>query len=283
MTAPTKTFKAACVQLTSANEVEPNIATSSVLIRDAAGQGADLVLMPEMVSLLERNPKKMFERVVPQGDDKALKAYQALADELSIWILIGSLPILIEDGRVANRSFLLDDTGAIRAIYDKIHLFDVDLPNGERYRESKNYVPGGAAKLAETPWGKLGMSVCYDLRFPHLYRAYGQAGARYLSIPSAFTKTTGETHWHVLHRARAIENGCFVFAPAQCGKHPDGRTTFGHSLIVDPWGAVLADGGTEPGIIIAEIDPAKVDDAHGRVPSLQHDRDFAPPASARNL
>ena len=148
---------------------------------------------------------------------------------------------------------------------------------GRRYRESKNYVPGGKATLAETPWGKLGMSVCYDLRFPHLYRAYGQAGARFLSIPAAFTKVTGEAHWHVLQRARAIENGCFIFAPAQCGKHADGRTTYGHSLIIDPWGGILAEGGTEPGVIIAEIDPAKVDEAHGRVPSLQHDRIFAAP------
>ena len=278
MTDSAKTFRAACVQLTSSNEVAPNIEMSSALIREAAAKGADFVLLPEMVSLLEQNSKNMFARVVPQGDDKALKAYRALAEELSIWLLAGSLPILIEEGKVANRSFLLNDKGEIAATYDKIHLFDVDLPNGERYRESKNYVPGGAARLAETPWGPLGMSVCYDLRFPQLYRAYGQAGAFYLSIPAAFTKVTGEAHWHVLQRARAIENGCFVFAPAQCGKHDDGRTTFGHSLIIDPWGAILADGGTEPGVIVAEIDPAKVAEARGRVPSLRHDRAFAAPA-----
>ena len=278
MTDSAKTFHAACVQLTSSNEVAPNIEMSSALIREAAAKGADFVLLPEMVSLLEQNSKNMFARVVPQGDDKALKAYRALADELSIWLLAGSLPILIEEGKVANRSFLLNDKGEIAATYDKIHLFDVDLPNGERYRESKNYVPGGTARLAETPWGPLGMSVCYDLRFPQLYRAYGQAGASYLSIPAAFTKVTGEAHWHVLQRARAIENGCFVFAPAQCGKHDDGRTTFGHSLIIDPWGAILADGGTEPGVIVAEIDPAKVAEARGRVPSLRHDRAFAAPA-----
>ncbi len=277
MTDTARMFKAACVQLTSENEVEPNIRTSGSLVREAVNQGADLVLMPEMVSLLEMNPKKMFARVARQEDDKALAAYRALADELSTWILVGSLPILIEEGKVANRSFLLNASGDIAATYDKIHLFDVDLPNGERYRESKNYVPGGKATLAETPWGKLGMSVCYDLRFPHLYRAYGQAGARFLSIPAAFTKVTGEAHWHVLQRARAIENGCFIFAPAQCGKHADGRTTYGHSLIIDPWGGILAEGGTEPGVIIAEIDPAKVDEAHGRVPSLQHDRIFAAP------
>ena len=277
MTDTSKIFRAGCVQLTSANEVEPNIQTSSTLIREAVNLGADLVLMPEMVSLLEMSSKKMFARVALQDDDKALKAYRSLADELSIWILVGSLPILTPEGKVANRSFLLNDSGEITATYDKIHLFDVDLPNGETYRESKNYVPGAAAKLARTPWGPLGMSVCYDLRFPYLYRAYGHAGAKFLSIPAAFTKVTGEAHWHVLQRARAIENGCFVFAPAQCGKHADGRTTFGHSLIVDPWGEVLADGGTEPGVIVAEIDPAKVDEAHGRVPSLRHDRAFTPP------
>ena len=277
MTDESKTFRAACVQLTSANEVEANIETSSALIREAANLKADFVLMPEMVSLLEMNSKKMFARVVPQDEDKALKAYRALADELSIWLLAGSLPILTAEGRVANRSFLLDASGRIAATYDKIHLFDVDLPNGETYRESKNYIPGSAATLARTPWGPLGMSVCYDLRFPYLYREYAHAGAKYLSIPAAFTKVTGEAHWHVLQRARAIENGCFVFAPAQCGKHADGRTTFGHSLIVDPWGAVLADGGTEPGVIVAEIDPAKVDEARGRVPSLRHDRSIAPP------
>jgi predicted amidohydrolase len=277
MTETAKTFRVGCVQLTSSNEVEPNIEMSSALIREAAGTGADFVLLPEMVSLLEQNAKNMFARVVSQDQDKALKAYRTLADELSIWLLAGSLPILIGEGKVANRSFLLDDSGAIVATYDKIHLFDVDLPNGERYRESKNYVPGGAANLARTPWGPLGMSVCYDLRFPQLYRAYGQAGAKFLSIPAAFTKVTGEAHWHVLQRARAIENGCFVFAPAQCGTHPDGRTTFGHSLIIDPWGAVLADGGTVPGVILADIDPGKVDEAHGRVPSLRHDRAFAAP------
>ncbi len=278
MTDSPKTFRAACVQLTSSNEVAPNIEMSTQLIREAAGRGADFVLLPEMVSLLEQRSKNMFARVLPQNEDKALKAYRTLADELSIWLLAGSLPILLEEGRVANRSFLLDDKGGIAATYDKIHLFDVDLPNGERYRESKNYVPGEAARLAQTPWGPLGMSVCYDLRFPQLYRAYAQAGAYYLSIPAAFTKPTGEAHWHVLQRARAIENGCYVFAPAQCGKHDDGRTTYGHSLIIDPWGAILADGGTEPGVIVAEIDPVKVEEVRARVPSLQHDRAFSAPA-----
>jgi hypothetical protein len=278
MTDSPKTFRAACVQLTSSNEVAPNIEMSTQLIREAAGRGADFVLLPEMVSLLEQRSKNMFARVLPQNEDKALKAYRTLADELSIWLLAGSLPILLEEGRVANRSFLLDDKGGIAATYDKIHLFDVDLPNSERYRESKNYVPGEAARLAQTPWGPLGMSVCYDLRFPQLYRAYAQAGAYYLSIPAAFTKPTGEAHWHVLQRARAIENGCYVFAPAQCGKHDDGRTTYGHSLIIDPWGAILADGGTEPGVIVAEIDPVKVEEVRARVPSLQHDRAFSAPA-----
>ncbi len=235
MTDSPKTFRAACVQLTSSNEVAPNIEMSTRAhprgrqpgrgFRAAAGDG--------LASRAELE-KHVRARPALRTRTRRSRPIATLADELSIWLLAGSLPILIEEGRVANRSFLLDDKGGIAATYDKIHLFDVDLPNGERYRESKNYVPGEAARLAQTPWGPLGMSVCYDLRFPQLYRAYGQAGAYYLSIPAAFTKLTGEAHWHVLQRARAIENGCFVFAPAQCGKHDDGRTTYGHSLIIDP-------------------------------------------------
>ncbi len=183
-------------------------------------------------------------------------------------------------GRVANRSYLVDATGEVVAHYSKIHMFDVDLPGGESYRESRTYEPGAAACIAETPWGGLGMTVCYDLRFPRLYRELAQAGARYLSVPSAFTKVTGEAHWHVLLRARAIENGCFVFAPAQCGRHYDNRHTFGHSLIVDPWGDVLADGGDEVGFVTAEIDARRVDEARAMIPSLEHDRPFGAPAAS---
>ena len=184
------------------------------------------------------------------------------------------MAVLVSEGRLANRSFLITPNGDIAARYDKIHMFDVDLGGGESYRESSNYRPGELAVLAELPWGRLGLTVCYDLRFPALYRALAEAGASFLAIPSAFTQKTGEAHWHVLIRARAIENGAFVFAAAQGGKHENGRDTFGHSLIVDPWGKILAEGGTEPGVVMAEIDPAEIAAARARVPSLQHGRRF---------
>src|SRR5919107_1341719 len=192
--------------------------------------------------------------------------------------LIRAMPVRADDKRIANRSFLFDPNGAVAARYDKIHMFDVDLPNGETYRESGAYRPGGDTVVAETPWGRLGMSICYDVRFPHLYRALARAGAEFLSVPSVFTVPTGRAHWHVLLRARAIENGCFVFAPAQWGEHAGGRRSYGHSLIVDPWGEVLADGGEGTGIVTARIDPARVAEARRSVPSLTHDRSFTPPA-----
>jgi deaminated glutathione amidase len=197
-----------------------------------------------------------------------------VARKLSIYIHIGSLAVRASPEKAANRAFLIDRKGDIAARYDKIHMFDVDLANGESYRESNSYRPGELGVVADLPWGRLGLSVCYDLRFPALYRALAEAGASFLAIPSAFTKQTGEAHWHVLMRARAIENGCFVFAAAQGGKHEHGRETYGHSLVVDPWGKIIAEGGTEPGVIFAEIDPAQVAVARGRVPSLLHGRRF---------
>lgn len=270
-----ETFTAACVQTNSTNEIAPNVETVSALIREAAGQGADLVLLPEVVSLMETRSKIIFARAQMEADDPALKAFQVLADALGIWLHTGSLPIKLSDTKIANRSYVIDPSGTVTATYDKIHMFDVDLPGGESYRESKNYQPGDRAVVADLPWGTLGLSVCYDLRFPALYRTLAQAGASFLCVPAAFTKVTGEAHWHVLLRARAIETGCFVLAAAQTGNHDNGRQTYGHSLIVDPWGAVLADGGQEVGIIMAEIDPARVIEARGRVPSLNHDRSFA--------
>jgi len=197
-----------------------------------------------------------------------------VARKLSIYIHLGSLAVKASPDKAANRSFLIDRNGDIAARYDKIHMFDVDLAGGESYRESSSYRPGEIAVVADLPWGRLGLSVCYDLRFPALYRALAEAGASFLAIPSAFTKQTGEAHWHVLMRARAIENGCFVFAAAQGGKHEHGRDTFGHSLVVDPWGKIIAEGGTEPGVIFAEVDPAEVAAARSRVPSLSHGRRF---------
>lgn len=273
-----KTFKAACVQLNSAAEIAPNLKSASKLIRAAAGAGAKLVMTPENTTLIDPNRARALAKTPAEDAHPGIPHFSALAKELGIWLLIGSMPVRAEeDGgakRVANRSFLFNPAGGIVARYDKIHMFDVDLAGGESYRESRNYRPGELAVLADLPWGRLGLTVCYDLRFPALYRALAEAGATMLAIPSAFTKQTGEAHWHVLIRSRAIENGCFVFAAAQGGRHENGRDTFGHSLIVDPWGRIIAEGGTEPGVIVAEINPAEVASARARIPSLQHGRRF---------
>jgi len=272
-------FRAALLQTTSTNQMTENIGAVSQMIREAAGAGADFIMMPETVGLMERRSRAVFEKVCEEESDPSLAAFRALAAEFGKWLLIGSLAIKISDNKLANRSFLIDGQGDVIARYDKIHMFDVNLPNGESYRESKNYQPGSDAVVADTPWGPLGMSVCYDLRFPHLYRALAQAGARMLTVPAAFTRTTGQAHWHILLQARAIETGCFVFAPAQCGTHADGRETFGHSLVVAPWGEILADGGAAPGIITADIDMSRVDKARTAVPSLDHDRKYSGPQS----
>jgi len=270
----TSIFRAACVQMRTGLDVAANIAAASRLIREAKAAGAHFVATPEMTSLFEAESDALFAKTKPQDDDAALKAFRQLAEELGLWLLIGSLPIKVAERQCANRSFLIDPKGQVGATYDKIHMFDVDLPGGEVYRESRNYRPGERAVVAELPWGKLGMSVCYDLRFASLYRTLAKAGAAFLTIPAAFTHTTGQAHWHVLQRARAVETGCFVIAPAQGGLHENGRRTYGHSLIVDPWGAILAESGEEPGIVVADIDPAKVTEARTRVPALTHDRPF---------
>lgn len=271
----TQIFRAACVQMRSTDDVMQNVRDASDMIRDAAGQGAAYVQTPENTCLMAPDGGVKFERTFSEAEDPALPAFRALAEELGIWLHIGSLAIKVAPGKVANRSYLLAPDGQISARYDKIHLFDVDLPNGEVYRESATVAPGDRIVMADLPWGRLGLSVCYDLRFPHLYRAFGKAGCTFISIPAAFTRTTGEAHWHVLQRARAIENGCFVISAAQGGTHANGRQTYGHSLIVAPWGEVLAEGGTEPGVIMADIDPGEAAAARSRVPSLRHDRPFS--------
>lgn len=268
---------AACVQTNSGRGIRANIEAVLSLIREACGRGAELVLLPENVAMIEPIQAKQREKALPEDEHPALAAFAEEAARQGVWILIGSLAIRRDDGRVANRSLLVDSSGRIVARYDKIHLFDVDLGPEESYRESAVIASGDRAVVAETPWGRLGMSVCYDLRFPQLYRALANAGADFLAIPAAFTRTTGAAHWHVLVRARAIETGCYVLAPAQTGAHAEGRLTFGHSLIVDPWGAVLADAGDDVGVISAELDAARVADARRRVPALRHDRDFAAP------
>jgi len=270
-------FTAACLQLNSTAIVAENIATVTALAGQAAARGAQFIATPEVTTMVTRMQADVIRNsTFAQDEDPAVAAFAALAAKLRVWLLIGSIPIRVADDKVANRCFLFDPKGQIAASYDKIHMFDVDLPNGERYRESKSFVPGQCAVLHDLPWGRLGLSICYDLRFPHLYRSLAKAGADFITIPAAFTKTTGEAHWHILQRARAIETGCYVLAPAQTGTHSgDGRKTYGHSLIIAPWGEVLADAGEEVGFILAEIDPAQVVKARAQVPSLRHDVAYA--------
>jgi predicted amidohydrolase len=268
------TFKAAMIQTRSGLDPTANLAATLDLIQQAKGAGADYVLTPEMTNILAGKREQLFAKIVAEEHDATLAALRNLARRLAIYIHVGSLAIKASPEKAANRSFLIDRRGEIAARYDKIHMFDVDLAGSESYRESNSYRPGELAMLADLPWGRLGLTVCYDLRFPALYRALAEAGASFLAIPSAFTRQTGEAHWHVLQRARAIENGCFVFAAAQGGKHENGRETYGHSLIVDPWGRVLAEAAAEPGVVIAQIDPSEVVAARSRIPSLHHGRRF---------
>jgi predicted amidohydrolase len=272
-------FKAAAVQMRSGIDVAKNVAEASALIREAAAQGARYVLTPEMTTILDRERDRLLAAISPEVTDPSLAKFRALAMELGIHLHIGSMAIRVGDADVANRSFLIGPDGKTIASYDKIHMFDVDLAGGESYRESRLYRPGAKATIAELPDARLGLSICYDVRFPHLYRALAKAGASVIAIPAAFTKTTGEAHWHVLIRARAIETGAFVIAAAQGGHHDDDRDTYGHSMIVDPWGVILAEAGTEPGVIVAEIDPEASALTRQRLPSLANDRNFAPPVT----
>src|SRR5262245_12942638 len=270
-------FKVACIQLNAGRDIAPNIAAAAALIREARANGAQFILTPENTSMTEPKRPLLLEKAKPEAEHPGLPAFSSLAAELGAWLVIGSMQVRLDDDTCANRSFLFDGRGRIVARYDKIHMFDVDLEGGESYRESSRFRPGERAVIAGTPWGKVGLTVCYDLRFAYLYRTLAQAGASFLTVPSAFTVPTGRAHWETLLRARAIETGCFVFAPAQCGEHAEGRRTYGHSLIVSPWGEILAEAGEAPGIIDAEIDPAKVEEARRMVPALQHDRRFAAP------
>jgi deaminated glutathione amidase len=274
-------FKVALVQMNAGREIGPNIDAASRLIREARGAGAELILTPENTSFIEQSRSLILEKARTEPEHPAIPAFKLLAAETGAWLLIGSLTIKLDDRSCANRSFLFSPAGEIVARYDKIHMFDVDLADGESYRESATFRPGAKAVVADLPYGRLGLSICYDLRFAHLYRALAQAGASFLSVPAAFTVPTGRAHWHVLLRARAIETGCYVFAPAQCGEHAESRRTYGHSLVVSPWGEIIAEGGEEPGIIMAEIEPAKVEEARRMVPALQHDREFSKPAHQR--
>jgi predicted amidohydrolase len=270
----TGTFKAAMIQMRSGLTPAANIDAAVRLIGEAKSAGADYVLTPEMTNIMEVKRERLFATIVAEEADTSLATLRELARKLGIYVHVGSLAIKTSPDRAANRSLLIDPKGEIAARYDKVHMFDVDLEGGESYRESRTYRPGEQAVLSDLPWGRLGLTICYDLRFPALYRALAEAGATMMAIPSAFTQQTGEAHWHVLLRARAVENGSFVFAAAQGGKHENGRETFGHSLIVDPWGRILAEGGAEPGVVMADIDLAEVAKARSRIPSLQHGRRF---------
>jgi predicted amidohydrolase len=267
-------FSVACVQNCASDDRESTVAASEALVREAAGR-AQLICLPEFFSCLALRDRRLITDPHPENAHPVLERFRSLAASLDVWLLLGSLAVKAGEG-VNNRSFLIDASGDVAARYDKVHLFDVDLKDGERYRESDTFAAGDSAVTATTPWGRMGLSVCYDLRFPQLYRRLAQAGAEFLTVPAAFTRTTGQVHWHVLLRARAIENGSYVFAPSQCGRHGEGET-YGHSLIVDPWGEVLADGGEDPGVIFAEVDTARVAEARRMIPSLRHDRPFAMP------
>jgi predicted amidohydrolase len=270
----TQKFRAGLLQMRSGRKVDANIGAAAKLAREAKAAGADYIQTPEMTNLMEQKTKALFSILVEEERDPSLAAFRELARELNVHFHVGSLAVKASPERAANRSFVIDPTGEIIARYDKIHMFDVELGAGESYRESNNYRPGESAVLVDLPWGRMGLTICYDLRFPSLYRALAEAGADFLAIPAAFTKITGEAHWHILTRARAIETGSYVLAAAQGGMHENGRETYGHSIVIDPWGNIIAEGSAEPGVIMAEIDPALVASARSRIPSLQHGRRF---------
>jgi len=275
------TLDIALVQLRTPDRPKAALEHAEPLIREAAARGAKLVLTPEGSNFLQQNRARRAEILRTQGEDPAVLGLRELAKELGIWLLIGSAIVACEEEdehRAANRSMFVDPEGAVRASYDKLHVYDVDLPTGERHRESEAIRPGQRATVAETPWGGLGLSICYDVRFPHLYRALARAGAEMIAVPAAFTVPTGQAHWEVLLRARAIETGCFVLAPAQGGAHEDGRKTWGHSLVVGPWGEVIARADDDkPQVVMASLDLEEVAAARAAIAQLRHDREFEGP------
>jgi len=264
-------FKIACVQNCATPDVQHNISTSLRIAEAAAADGAQLIATPEYFSGLETRDGLFLPGAYREQEHPVLPAFSQAAKRLGVWFLLGSIGVLNDDGRISNRSCLISPDGRLVAKYDKIHMFDVNLDGGT-YRESSTISPGDTAVVADTPWARIGLSICYDLRFAALYRQLAKAGAKVLATPAAFTKVTGAAHWHVLQRARAIENGCFVIAPCQYGKISGGGECYGHSLIVDPWGRVLADAGDGEGYIVAMLDMSEVDEARKKIPALQHDR-----------
>ena len=268
-------LKVACIQTNSKSDPNINVREVSSLIRAARSNGAELITTPEVVGMLEPNREKALNKAQPENYHGVLREFRALSRDLAIWLLIGSISIKLSNGKLANRSFLINPDGQIIARYTKIHMFDVEVNDGSIYRESVTYQPGTSACLARTPWGLVGLTICYDIRFPALYRDLAKAGAKIIFIPSAFTEVTGEAHWHILQRARAIENGCFIVSAAQTGMHEQNRKTFGHSIIVDPWGNILADADKDVGFITADLDLNLVDEVRKKIPSLTHDREYS--------
>lgn len=266
------TLRVACIQNTATSDPEATLAAVEALVRSAAAQDAELIALPEAFDFLAPAAADIHAYAKPADDHLAVRRVRALAAELDVWILMGSVSMRADDGEPVNRSLLVDPAGNIRAYYDKIHLFDVDLPNGDPIRESDFYRAGKRRVVAHTPWGPMGLSICYDMRFPYLYRGFAQAGAAIIAIPAAFSSYTGPLHWEPLLRARAIETGCYVIAPAQCGDNFPGRRSHGHSLIIDPWGRVLADAGDEPGVIVADLDLQQVPAFRASIPSMMFDR-----------
>jgi deaminated glutathione amidase len=272
------TIKIACLQTNTGNDLAANLTTVRAGLREAAANGAQWILTPEYTLMMDGSGRVMRDNALPADGGASLAELKSMAKELKVWLLIGSLTLRTgeegegADTRIVNRSFLISSEGEAVATYDKIHMFDVTLPDGKVIRESSAYRPGDKAVVVETPLGKVGLTICYDLRFPQLFRTLAQAGAQIITVPSSFQRQTGKAHWHPLLQARAIENGCFVIAPAMCGDHAGNRQTFGHSLVVNPWGEVIADGGEGPGIVYAEIDVARVAKVRGMIPSLTHDR-----------
>ena len=275
------TVPVALIQTRTPADQVASVAHLEPLVREAAAKGAWLIATPEASNFLQKDPERRQEILTDQANDALVQAAEGWAKELGVWVLVGSAILKSGhsgDDRAANRAILIDDRGAIARTYDKVHMYDVDLPTGERWRESLAVRPGETAAMVDLPWGRLGLTICYDLRFPHMFRSLAKAGASVIAVPSAFTVPTGQAHWETLLRARAIETGCFILAPAQGGSHEDGRVTWGHSMVVDPWGEVVARLDDDaPGVLLAELDLSAVDRARRAVPQLTHDRDFLPP------
>ncbi len=269
-------MRLALLQMTAGIDPDANAGVLAGAVADAARGGAGMLFTPEMSGLIDRDRDRAAASIATEDADRVLATVRTAAARGGIWVHLGSLAVRRADGRLANRGYVIDAAGAIRATYDKLHLFDVTLPTGESWRESASYAPGEGARVVATPAGRIGLSICYDLRFADLFRAMTNAGATLLSVPAAFTVPTGKAHWHVLLRARAIEAGAFVVAAAQTGTHQDGRTTYGHSLVIDPWGQVLLDMGDAPGVGFVDIDPAQVDAVRARIPVLDHRRAIPP-------